>query len=93
MSLTKARLAENISERLCIPKAEASDLMELVLQIMKDTLELGEELKISGFGKFSVKKKNPRRGRNPQTGESIALAHRQVVTFKASNLLRAAING
>jgi integration host factor subunit alpha len=71
----------------------AQDLLELVLKIMKDTLHSGEDLKISGFGNFQVKQKNPRRGRNPQTAESIILPGRRIVTFRPSVLLRKAVNG
>ena len=69
------------------------ELLELLLKVMKDALDSGEDLKISGFGCFQVKQKNPRRGRNPQTGESIMLDGRRVVTFKPSMLLRKSVNG
>jgi integration host factor subunit alpha len=75
-----------------ITAREAQDLLELVLKIMKDTLFSGEDLKISGFGSFQVKQKNDRRGRNPQTGESLTIDGRRIVTFKASPVLRNAIN-
>ena len=68
-------------------------MMEAVFSIMKNTLESGETLKISGFGSFLVKEKADRRGRNPQTGEAITITARRILTFKPSNLLRDAING
>jgi integration host factor subunit alpha len=82
-----------VSRTCGFAKKESYDLVESVFSIVKATLESGQEVKISGFGKFEVKQKNARRGRNPQTGESIILDPRRVLTFKPSNLLRAAING
>ena len=67
-------------------------MLETVFLIMKNTLESGEKLKISGFGNFEVKQKADRRGRNPQTGEAITIEARRVLTFKPSTLLRQAIN-
>jgi integration host factor subunit alpha len=67
-------------------------MLESVLSIMKQTLESGEKLKIAGFGNFEVKQKNGRRGRNPQTGETITIGARKILTFKPSNILRSAIN-
>jgi len=91
--MTKADIVENVSRTCGFAKKESYDLVESVFSIVKATLETGQEVKISGFGKFEVKQKNARRGRNPQTGESIILDPRRVLTFKPSNLLRAAING
>jgi integration host factor subunit alpha len=97
--VTKADIAKRINERLQIystsslmTTGKAMELLELVLKVMKDTLDSGEDLKISGFGSFQIKQKNPRRGRNPQSGESIMLDGRRVVTFKSSQLLRKAVN-
>jgi integration host factor subunit alpha len=67
-------------------------MLESVLSIMKETLESGEKLKIAGFGSFEVKQKKDRRGRNPQTGESITIEARRILTFKPSDVLRNAIN-
>ena len=92
MSLTKAKIIGRVAEQMGCVKKEADDYVEAVLAIMKETLENGEPLKIAGFGSFLVKRKATRRGRNPQTGESITLAARRVVTFKTSEKLRAAIN-
>src|SRR3974390_2548896 len=91
--MTKADIVENVCRTCGFAKKESYDLVESVFSIVKATLETGQEVKISGFGKFEVKQKNPRRGRNPQTGESIVLDPRKVLTFKPSNLLRSAING
>jgi integration host factor subunit alpha len=90
--MTKADLVEMIHQTIGFTKKESADMLETVLSIMKDTLESGEKLKISGFGNFEVKQKNDRRGRNPQTGETITIEARRVLTFKPSTLLRQAIN-
>jgi integration host factor subunit alpha len=84
---------EKVSSRLDITRVEASDYVEAVISLVKETLEAGEKLKIAGFGVFEVKGKNARRGRNPQTGESITLEPRRVVTYKPSAILRDRING
>jgi len=91
--MTKADIAERIHTATGFSKKESVDMLETVLSIMKSTLESGETLKISGFGSFIVKQKNDRRGRNPQTGETITIEARRVLTFKPSVLLRQAING
>ena len=90
--LTKNALVDKISTKLDIPKKQALLYVESVLEIMKDTLESGENLKISGFGNFIVKEKKDRTGRNPQTGESLTITARRVLTFKPSQLLKSAIN-
>jgi integration host factor subunit alpha len=90
--MTKADLVERIHQTIGFTKKESADMLETVFSIMKDTLESGEKLKISGFGNFEVKQKNDRRGRNPQTGETITIEARRVLTFKPSTLLRQAIN-
>ena len=91
--MTKADIAEKIHMATGLTKKESIEMMEAVLSIMKDTLESGETLKISGFGSFTVKQKNVRRGRNPHTGEAITIEARRILTFKPSNLLRDAVNG
>lgn len=93
MSLTKSKLVQIIHQNLGIANNQASDIFEDFISIVKNTLESGEDVKIAGFGKFEVKQKRPRRGRNPQTGESLMIDGRQIVTFKPSNLLRDQING
>lgn len=90
--MTKADIAERIQGSTGLTKKESAELMEAVFSIMKTTLEAGENLKISGFGNFEVKKKADRRGRNPQTGETITIAARQVLAFKPSAILKATIN-
>ncbi|WP_281183968.1 integration host factor subunit alpha [Trichlorobacter lovleyi] len=91
--MTKADIAEHIQASTGLSKKESAEMMEAVFSIMKSTLESGETLKISGFGSFIVKQKADRRGRNPQTGESIIIDARKVLTFKPSMVLRQAING
>ncbi len=92
MSLTKDKLIARIQTQVGLEKQESRQIVERLLGIMKDTLAQGEKLLISGFGKFSVRQKNPRRGRNPQTAESLVLAARKVLVFKASGVLRERIN-
>ncbi|NTV50978.1 MAG: integration host factor subunit alpha [Geobacteraceae bacterium] len=91
--MTKSDLAEKIQAGIGLSKKESAEMMEAVLSIMKETLESGETLKISGFGSFIVKQKKDRRGRNPQTGEPITIEARSILTFKPSSVLRQAING
>lgn len=90
--MVKLDLAEKISQKLGCGKKEAMEMLEGFLEIMKKNLEAGNQLKISGFGVFSVRDKRPRRGRNPQTGEGLTIDSRKVVTFKASVLLKSNIN-
>jgi integration host factor subunit alpha len=90
--MVKADIVERVFERLECKKTEAVVYVESVFEIMKDTLESGEKVKVSGFGVFEVKQKRDRRGRNPQTGETITIEARRVLTFKPSNVLRDAIN-
>lgn len=94
MTLTKADLVHRIySTHKGLTKSEAADTVEALLELMKDCLENGEDLLISGFGKFKVKEKLARRGRNPQTGQELMLDPRRVVTFQPSGILRFMING
>jgi integration host factor subunit alpha len=92
MSITKAHLADSIHNQLCLPKNQSIQAVESILEIIKKTLENGEDVMISGFGKFYVKEKRGRRGRNPQTGEDLMLGSRRVVGFKCSGKLRDRIN-
>ncbi len=92
MTLTKADLVQKVYEEHDLTKYQASEVVETFLSISKICLENGENLLISGFGKFNVKQKNSRRGRNPQTGQDLILDARKVVTFKPSGLLRDKIN-
>ena len=93
MTLTKAKIIDVIHNRLGYPKNRSAELLELLLEIVKGTLEKGEDVLISGFGKFCVKDKDERRGRNPATGDDMVLDKRRVVTFRCSHLLRSKING
>ena len=93
MTLTKADLIDSIYNQIDLPKAKSAHLVESVLEIIKKTLESGEDILISGFGKFSVKEKNDRRGRNPHTREDLMLDARRVVTFRCSGVLTDKING
>ncbi|MGB6067643.1 MAG: integration host factor subunit alpha [Desulfomonilaceae bacterium] len=93
MTLTKADIAQKIADDCGFMKGEASEIMEKLLDIMKTTLIAGEDVMISGFGKWNVKSKRSRRGRNPQTGEEIVLDARKVITWKYSPRLKAAVNG
>jgi len=90
--MTKTEIAENIQAGTDLTKKESAELMEAVFAIMKSTLESGENLKISGFGSFVVKQKRDRQGRNPQTGESITIEARRILSFKPSHVLKASIN-
>ncbi len=90
--MTKAELVEKIYERLGLTKKECFDLVESLFDILKDALINGENLKISSFGSFTVKNKKTRKGRNPQTGETITISERRVVTFRPSKLLKDEIN-
>lgn len=91
--MTKADLVENVYLRTGFSKKESADIVETVFDLMKSTLEDGEKIKIAGFGNFIVKEKASRRGRNPQTGDEITISERRILTFKPSQVLKAAING
>ena len=93
MTLTKAKIIDVIHTRLGYPKNRSAELLEILLEIIKGNLEKGEDVLISGFGKFCVKDKEERRGRNPATGDDMVLDKRRVVTFRCSHLLRSKING
>jgi integration host factor subunit alpha len=90
--MTKAEIIESVYERVGFSKKESAEIVELVFDTMKDSLEQGEKVKISGFGSFEVRDKKSRVGRNPQTGEEIEIAARRVLVFRPSQLLRAALN-
>jgi integration host factor subunit alpha len=92
MTLTKAQIVKAIEESNGFSKKKAVDTVETLLEIMKGTLASGDDVMISGFGKFCVKEKSQRRGRNPATGEDLTLSPRRVVTFKCSGKLRDKIN-
>lgn len=90
--MTKADIAERIAQQHGFSKKESQEILESFFSIIKSTLESGEDLKISGFGKFEVNQKKDRIGRNPQTGESITISARKVLTFKPSTSLKTSIN-
>ena len=92
MALTKEKLSTRLQTQIGLDKQESRQIVERLLEIMKDVLAGGEELLISGFGKFSVRRKNERRGRNPQTKENLILAARNVLVFKSSGVLRERLN-
>ena len=92
MTLTKADLIDAIYTQLDLPKTRSSKIVESFIEIIKRTLENGEDVLITGFGKFYVKEKRERKGRNPQTSEDLMLGERKVVTFKCSGVLRNKIN-
>ena len=95
MTLTKADIIKSVQVQNGLRKKEATEIVESLLQIIKDTLGSGEgeDILISGFGKFSVNDKRERRGRNPATGEELMLDPRKVITFKCSGKLRERVNG
>ena len=93
MALTKADIVEAVHLKLGLPKNQSTDIVESLLKIIKSTLEGGDDVLVSGFGKFCVNEKSERRGRNPATGEELMLAPRRVVTFKCSGKLRERVNG
>lgn len=92
MTLTKNSIFEDVA-RLGFTYKRSQEISETLLEIIKMKLESGEDVLISGFGKFCVKGKKQRRGRNPATGEDLILAGRKVVTFRPSSILRDKING
>jgi integration host factor subunit alpha len=93
MTLTKAHIVEAVSKQNGYPKNHSVNTIETLLEIIKRTLESGEDVLVSGFGKFCIKEKHERRGRNPATGEDMMLKPRRVVTFRCSRQLRDKING
>lgn len=86
--MTKAEIAKIVHERVGLTKKESAQIVESVLGVIRSSLERGENVKLSGFGHFTVRKKHARRGRNPKTGDDITIAPRSVVTFRASPLLK-----
>jgi integration host factor subunit alpha len=92
MSLTKIDVVESFYEQLGISKKECACIVESLFEIIKDDLDKGNDVLISGFGKWAVKAKKKRKGRNPQTGEDLTIGARRVVTFKSSSALKEAVN-
>jgi integration host factor subunit alpha len=93
MTLTKIQIVESIQNQTGFPKTRSLEIVETLLEIIKRTLASGEDVLVSGFGKFCVKEKKERKGRNPSTGDAMMLEPRKVVTFKCSGKLRNKING
>jgi integration host factor subunit alpha len=92
VAITKAELVSIVCDKCSFSRQESFQIVERVFQILKETLEKGEKVKISGFGNFVIREKRPRRGRNPQTGEAVTISGRRVLTFKPSHVLRKAVN-
>ena len=92
MTLTKAHIFEAIAEQNSFPKNKSSDMVEIIFELIRRSLESGEDVMISGFGKFCVKNKKKRKGRNPATGKDLMLAPRKVVIFKWSGKLKEKLN-
>ncbi|MFC1798346.1 integration host factor subunit alpha [Thermodesulfobacteriota bacterium] len=92
MALTKAQIIESIISQNGITRKRSAEIVETLLELVKKSLANGEDVLISGFGKFSVKEKDERKGRNPATDESMMIEQRKVVTFKSSHKLRERVN-
>ena len=90
--MTKVDIVSSVYEKVGFSKKEAVRVVEDIFDIMKETLERGEKIKISGFGNFVVRKKRTRRGRNPQTGDDIEITARKILTFKPSQVLKNDLN-
>jgi len=90
--MTKADIAKHVQEVAGITEHEAEALLDQILELVKSTLKVGEEVTVTGFGKFRVRTKNARSGRNPRTGEEITIPARRVVAFQASRLLKEYVN-
>jgi integration host factor subunit alpha len=91
MSLTKADIADRLFEEVGLNKREAKEFVDAYFEAIKEALEGGENVKLSGFGNFQLRDKNPRPGRNPKTGEEIPISARRVVTFRPGQKLRARV--
>lgn len=91
MALTKADMSERLFEELGLNKREAKELVDLMFEEIRQTLENGEQVKLSGFGNFDLREKNQRPGRNPKTGEEIPISARRVVTFRPGQKLKARV--
>ena len=92
MTLTKAQIVGSITEEIPMHKYDATEAVEKLIEIIKSTLESGDDVLISGFGKFCVKDKGKRRGRNPATSRSLTIRAKRIVTFKCSGILRDRVN-
>ncbi|MEK6599660.1 MAG: integration host factor subunit alpha [Deltaproteobacteria bacterium] len=90
--MTKADIVENIFEKVGFSKKDVTEVVELIFEKIKESLEKEENVKISGFGNFMVRQKRARRGRNPQTGKDMTITARRVLTFKPSQILKDSVN-
>ena len=91
MALTKAEMAEHLFEKLGVNKRDAKDLVETFFEEVREALESGEQVKLSGFGNFDLRQKSERPGRNPKTGEDIPIKARRVVTFRPGQKLKSRV--
>ncbi|MEO5367756.1 MAG: integration host factor subunit alpha [Magnetococcus sp. WYHC-3] len=91
--MIKADLVESVYQRIGISKKDAAEIVDSFFEIIREQLESGESVKISGFGNFNIRHKNPRPGRNPKTGDEVEIPARSVLTFKASQILRDRVSG
>jgi integration host factor subunit alpha len=90
--MTKSDIVEALHQRVGFTKKRSAEVVSMILDLMKEALENGEKIKISGFGNFEIRKKEPRKGRNPQTGEEIIISERRVLSFKPSQVLKERLN-
>ena len=91
--MTKSDIIDAFYEEIGLSKVESAKITETILEIIKETLGNGEDVKLSGFGSFNIQHKRARRGRNPQTGKEMTISARRVLSFKPSNVLREQLNG
>ncbi len=91
MALTKAEVAEHLYEKVGLSKRDAKDMVEVFFEEIRETLEAGEQVKLSGFGNFDLRVKSERPGRNPKTGEDIPISARKVVTFRPGQKLKSRV--
>jgi len=91
MALTKAEVAEHLFEKVGLSKRDAKDMVEIFFEEVRETLEAGEQVKLSGFGNFDLRVKSERPGRNPKTGEDIPISARKVVTFRPGQKLKSRV--
>ncbi|OUR62097.1 integration host factor subunit alpha [Colwellia sp. 39_35_sub15_T18] len=91
MALTKAEVAEHLFEKVGLSKRDAKDMVEIFFEEIRETLESGEQVKLSGFGNFDLRVKSERPGRNPKTGEDIPISARKVVTFRPGQKLKSRV--
>ena len=91
MAITKAEMAERLFQQVGLNKREAKDFVDAYFEVVREALERGDQVKLSGFGNFELRKKNQRPGRNPKTGEEIPISARRVVTFRPGQKLKARV--